>query len=401
MRELVACRCCRSRCSSMHRYLLALPWACDSNRRTASCRVPLRWRRPRVPRSRSLEFAAAVHGEAARHDHPAGGSQGRCDRTLENAARFPLQVRVDEIPAAGQVFGHIRHPGGKRGRCLPVTLRNVESKLAAQQAAMPAKMLRLDADPAVIANWLRRVEQSMQPRGQMVEVPKGEQVDPAVAKPKLGTEEEDEDGASPYRWREDTGDKSVFDDGDAATRFSIAKPASRKTFEVAGSRSRKGLLRSGDRESEPRSVVWVANDPLCDDLCTGHRSFVHFKWGRDSSLVWVTPPSGWRAVPGAEWWFSVLQWRNPVAWHDRQRRCRHGCQSHGGSTRFGGVQLVFSKPTLCCGQEDSDLSFTLSGWDQGIDPGQFGLPLGSEYNSRHLPHRAGPFPVPGRVEQFR
>jgi hypothetical protein len=90
-------------------------------------------------------------------------------RPLENAARFPLALRVDEYPALAKFAGTFGVLEAREGGILPVTLRNLEPQVAARSTALPARLLKLTADPAAVAQWLRRIQEVNQPQGDWVE----------------------------------------------------------------------------------------------------------------------------------------------------------------------------------------------------------------------------------------
>jgi uncharacterized protein YfaS (alpha-2-macroglobulin family) len=257
-------------------------------------------------------------------------------------------------------------------------LRNVEPKLATQLAAMPTQLLRL-ADPAAIARWLQRVEAAAEQKGEY------------VAAPKAGTAEatdEDEDGDPARRWREITGTTSVFGSGDITRKFSLARPAGGKTSEVVGIPLKDKGFYVVEIESRilGRSLLgrdqvrYVATAALVTDLA------VHFKWGREASLAWVTRLQDGAPVAGAE--VVVLEYcSGAVLWR--------------GATNKDGVATVpkalasphasgqcnrwSPSPLFVTASKDADLSFTLSSWAQGIEPSQFGLPIGGDYN-RNIYH---------------
>jgi hypothetical protein len=146
-------------------------------------------------------------------------------RDLANAGRFPLEIRVDDYPPLAKFSGTFGILEAKEGGVLPVTLRNLEPQLVARQTAMPGKLVRLENDPATIAQWLRRVQEASQSKGEMVAIPKEEQADPAAAKPKMASDDVEADGEeggsgedATHRWREETGAKSVFESSDATRR---------------------------------------------------------------------------------------------------------------------------------------------------------------------------------------
>jgi hypothetical protein len=141
-------------------------------------------------------------------------------RALTNAARFPLDVRVDAYPPLVKFSGDFGILEAREGGILPVTLRNVEPTLAARQSSLPATLLRVDTDPRTIADWLRRVQEAGRPRGEWVDATEASAVTA---------------GSRPRRvWRDQTGDASVFSASDAVTAFTVTKPAGSRPEEVVG-----------------------------------------------------------------------------------------------------------------------------------------------------------------------
>src|SRR5262249_32266869 len=121
-------------------------------------------------------------------------------RTLENAARFPLDVRIDEYPPLVKFSGDFGILESSDS-VLPVTLRNLDAPASGGDANIVGRRLRIGAEPSAIANWLRRVHTANEPRGEYVR-----------------------DAAGESKWREDTGSTSVFTVSDATTALSIRKP---------------------------------------------------------------------------------------------------------------------------------------------------------------------------------
>lgn len=224
-------------------------------------------------------------------------------RKLENAARFPLGLRIDAYPPLAKFSGTFGILEAREGGVLPVTLRDVEPLLSAQQALLPGKILRVDADASTIASWLTRVEEAERPTGEWVSADEAD--NPRGLKPKLADQELAlaEEGASrPSRvWRDTTGSSSVFGPGDSTKTFTVTKPGGQRPEEVVGIplgqpgfyvvelASRKlGAATLGTGQTR-----YVATSALVTDLA------VHFFWGRESSLVWVTRLSTGRPVAGA------------------------------------------------------------------------------------------------------
>jgi uncharacterized protein YfaS (alpha-2-macroglobulin family) len=312
-------------------------------------------------------------------------------RVLANASRFPLEIRVDDYPPLAKFSGTFGILEAKEGGVLPVTLRNLEPQLVVRQAAMPGKLVRLDNDPATIAQWLRRVDVASQPKGEMVAIPKAEQTDPSAAKPKMASDDVEADGEegegeqdATHRWREDTGAKSVFESTDATTTFEIAKPEGPKAFEVVGIPLKDAGFYVVELESRilgqsllgRDQVRYVATAALVTNLA------VHFKLGRESSAVWVTRLDDGTPVAGAD--VIITEYCNGAAlWHGRTGK--DGIAAVGtalGAPRGGYCSSYGPGPLMVSASKDGDFSFVLDNWNKGIDPFQFGLPSGSEYNAR-------------------
>lgn len=314
-------------------------------------------------------------------------------RTLENAARFPLAVRVDAFPPLVRFSGNFGILESRQGGVLPVTLRNVEARLPALRSDLAARLMRMEADPKRIADWIDRVEAASRESGEFRDADPAEPAG-ASLKPKLedaaGDEEDRAESATHRAWYNTTGVHSVFGAADAPSSFDIAKPAGPRAEEVIGIPLRQpgfyvveiasrvlGAALLGRDETR-----YVATAALVTDLA------VHFKWGRESSLVWVTRLSDGRPVAAADVGITDI--------------CS-GRQLWQGQTDVQGVASVnsslgappqFGFQSAACGEhavlmavarKGDDFSFTESRWDQGIRPTDFGLPTGSEPAS-HLYH---------------
>jgi alpha-2-macroglobulin len=299
-------------------------------------------------------------------------------RPLENAARFPLALRIDVYPPLIKFSGAFGILEAREGGILPVTLRNVEAALPARQSSIGAKLLRVDRDPGTIAAWLRRVQEAGIPTGHWVVAGSS---DAGGLKSKLADEDNEEDEGHPGRvWRDTTGRQSVFRDSDTTTSFSVAKPLGRKAEEVVGIplkepgfyvielKSRTlGAALLGDGETR-----YVATSALVTDLA------VHFKWGRESSVAWVTRLSS--GVPVADAEVTVSDYcAGSVLWKGRSDT--HGVarieRSLGEPGNASGCN--WRHPLMVLARQAEDFSFTVSDWDQGITPYEFNLPVGNSF----------------------
>jgi hypothetical protein len=289
-------------------------------------------------------------------------------RKLENAGQFPLEVATDDYPPLAKFSGEFGIIEAKEGGVLPVTLRNLEAQLPGRQlatlAAVPGRMQQLGDDGQII-QWIRKVETAAERRGEWVEGAGGEQ-----------------------HWRELTGSTSVFDGQPAATEFSLPKPLGDKAFEVVGiplpqtgfyvvelASPRLGAALLG--EPKPR---YVATSALVTNLA------VHFKWGRQGSLAWVTSLDQAQPVPNAA--IRVSHFCNgQTLWEGRTdanglARIEAGKLPEPNGERQCTEWNESSPPLFVSARVDGDLGFVISGWNRGIQPGDFGLTTGSEFQAK-------------------
>jgi uncharacterized protein YfaS (alpha-2-macroglobulin family) len=272
-------------------------------------------------------------------------------RALENAQRFPLQVQVDAYPPLvkfSAAFGILEaHEGG----VLPVTLRNVEATVGGQRAQIPAQTLRIDSDPKVIADWLHRVEEAERPKGYW----------------------------SAEVWHDTTGADSLFQQSDATTRFSLTKPSGAKPEEVVGIPLGRPGFYVVELQSQALGAAllgrdqprYVAASALVTDLS------VHFKWGRESSLIWVTrlsdgTPVAEANVTAADACTGETLWQGKSG-HDGIALVT---SSLGEPSGYGGCS--WRHPLMVIARKGQDFTVTESTWSQGIMPQEFGLPVGNE-----------------------
>ncbi|HEX7375231.1 MAG TPA: MG2 domain-containing protein, partial [Steroidobacteraceae bacterium] len=288
----------------------------------------------------------------------AAGLHDDAGRSLSNANRFPVEVRIDEFPPLAKFSGTFGILEARAGAVLPVTLRSLDEPAAGAAATLPARRLRVGADPAAIASWLRRVEAAQESRGEYLS-------DPKTGK---GT------------WKELTGSESVFTATDAPTAFDITKPAGAQEFEVVGlplpdpglhvvEIASRRLGRSLLGTDRPR---YVATAALVTNLA------VHFKWGRESSLVWVTRLDDGKPVADAAVTIvgacdGSTRWSGKTG-RDGIARIE---QTLGEPMTGNSCDYQPQRPLLALAQAGNDFSFALSWWTEGIAPWDFGLDVGS------------------------
>lgn len=289
-------------------------------------------------------------------------------RILENAARFPLQLNIDAYPALAKFPAPFGILEVSEGGVLPVTVRNVEPEIGGTQTELPARSLRVGADPAAIAKWLERVSDAEAGSGKWVT-----------------DEGTDENGVPRSHWREDTGVESVFSARDVTTRFTLKKPSGRKPAEVIGIPLKQrgfyvveiGSRLLGQSLLGRDEVRHVSTAALVTNLA------VHFNWGRERSSVWVTRLDNGQPVADAS--VTIIDY------------CAGNKLAEGRTDRDGIAKIVASlgqphdnnqcskyssySPLLVFAQQGEDFSFTQSGWNRGITPHQFGLNTSSEWEA--------------------
>lgn len=273
--------------------------------------------------------------------------QDEIGRGLVNQDKFPLAVKTDEFSPLVKFAAPFGILELHADPVLPVSVRNVEKNLAAATVGYPAKTININSKstPKEIIEYYRIVN--------------------------------DKDwgyGDEPRRTR----GASVFADLRSAKSFQVPRPGTDRDFELIGIPLKEPGLHIVEVQS-PRlgeallegGTMYVASAALVTNLS------VHFKRGRDSSLVWVTTLDKAQVVAGAE--VSILDGdghpvvqgktdqqgmfrtsaKLPCAWDDQQGTYGERCEL-----------FVFAK-------SGNDFSFVSSNWNKGIE--QYRFSLNSEY----------------------
>ncbi len=282
-------------------------------------------------------------------------------RALTNAARFPLAVRFDQAPPLVKFAGNFGVIEAAQGGVLPVTVRNVEPALQGRNLAVSGQAMRVGGADGDVAAWLRKLT--------------------AADKNDFRDEKRGREKVSVNHTR----DTPVLR-GATGTALSVALPGKGRDFEVVGI----PLSKPGFYVVELASPVlgrallgrdrarYVATGALVTNMS------VHFEWGRERSLAWVTSLDTGKPVANAE-----------VRVSDS---CTGRLLAHGATDRTGGVFIPKGLPQPetyggCTGDDDEgsgahplmvsarageDMSFTLTAWGEGIQPTDFELPYGYE-----------------------
>jgi len=305
----------------------------------------------------AVDFKGPFDERAAYRVELPAGLADDAGRPLTNAARFPLATQTGDAPPLIKFAGNFGIVEAAEGGVLPVTMRGVEANVGGLQIApVKGRDLTVEGD-AYVAQWLRTL---------------------ADAEDRTSYEEPIA-GSKETTTINTTRSTPLIKAAAPATALSIAKPGGARAFEVVGiplktngfhvvelasPRLGQALLSKGG----PRYVAAAA---LVTDMA------VHFQWGRGRSLAWVTRLKDASVVAGAK--IAVLDsCTGTLLWSGTTdatgRAMIVGDQlpdpSSYGSCKYGTPPLMISARTA------GDYSFTLTSWNDGIQPGDFSLPTG-------------------------
>jgi uncharacterized protein YfaS (alpha-2-macroglobulin family) len=284
-------------------------------------------------------------------------------RPLTNADRFPLSVRTDKYPALAKFASRFGIVELKADPVLPVTLRNLEPEVK-------ARMLKVGTGPGLIEKVTGRILN----------------IAPAQ-------------GANVQGWLRRvaaaTRGSSLLATEKGAKAFKVPKPSGPHAFEVVGIPLKApGLyivelesnLLGGSLLGKPRPL-YVPTAVLVTNLS------IHFKWGRESSLVWVTALDTGEPIKDAS--VIIKDCREKVLWQGRtdpQGIARidgalppeeklPGCNYDIDYDNYSqlGALTGLDAGIFVMAQTADDMAFVHSSWDEGIEPWRFQLP--QDYSS--------------------
>ncbi|WP_380873440.1 hypothetical protein ACFB49_41490 [Sphingomonas sp. DBB INV C78] len=277
-------------------------------------------------------------------------------RPLVNAARFPLDVRFDAAPPLVKFAAPFGILEAKEGGVLPVTVRNVEPALQGRTLGVGGKVARITDDDKAVAEWLRTLDDAddndFREEGQ--------------GKEKVTV---NHTGATPILTK-------VAD----ATPLKVALPGKGRQFEVVGIPLAKPgfyvvelaspkLGRALLGRDAPR---YVAAGALVTNLA------VHFKWGREASMAWVTALDSGQPVGAADVRVTDSCTGRLLAEGRSDARGRLAIRGLPQPETYGECDEGASHPLMVSARKGGDFSFTLTEWAKGIRPYDFDLPYGWE-----------------------
>lgn len=273
-------------------------------------------------------------------------------RPLSNAASFPMQIRTSAAPPlakfAAAPFGIVEwEPNGQS--LVPLSMRHVQTDLQ-PRASGHLRIKRL-TDDVEILRWYGRLYRQNEWEDRKVEMLKGEA------------------GLQSMNVPVSNSDKAID---------VIGVPLSQPGYHVLELKS----PRLGQSLLDPIQPMYVRTGTLVTNLG------LHFKLGKEDSLVWVTSLDKGQPVDGAQ--VAVYDCRGKSLWRGRTdaqglaRIDRPNLDREGGRGDCIAEGGVFVTARLDQPGKPTDLSFMFSGWSRGIEPWRFNVPIawGSERTVR-------------------
>ncbi len=304
-----------------------------------------------------LKFASPLPASTGAKLVLPAGIKDESGRSLANAERFPLDVRFDEAPPLVKFAASFGIIEAGEGGILPVTVRNVEPALQGRNLSVAGQQMRVDASDGVIAKWLRTIDKADD--YEVDEVKRGEE-----------TVRINRTGAKPILT------------GNGGAPLNIGLPGKGKDFEVVGIPLNKPgfyvvelaspqLGRALLGRDAPR---YVAAGALVTNMA------VHFKWGREGSLAWVTALDSGKPVGGAA--VKVTDSCTGQALASGTTDAQGRLAVNGGIPEpqsWGSCdEGSDAAPLMISARKGDDMSFTLTAWGEGIRPYDFDLRYGYE-----------------------
>lgn len=300
------------------------------------------------------------------------GLQDNAGRLLVNADKFPLSVRTNEYPPLAKFSSRFGILELKANAGLPVTLRNVEPQIN-------AKTRQIDKEMDVVSKVIGKIFNAQTDRADNLQF--------WLRKVAAASRE-----------------KSIFSNEKMSQKITLPKPHGGKAFEVVGIPLKKAGLYIVELESAilgkallPSSgPMFVPTAVLVTNLSA------HFKWGRESSLVWVTTLDEGKPVKDAV--VTIRDCQEKIIWQGRTdssgivrvdtqlpleselpscyKSDEERYYDHSESGPLGGLQTGL----FVTAQTKDDLTFVHSSWGQGIEPWRFQLPHDKDGSNTYSAH---------------
>lgn len=306
------------------------------------------------------------------------GLKDEAGRRLVNENKFPLTVKTHNYPSLAKFSGHFGIIEQTHEAILPVTVRNIEETIKAwaisPQTPDKEKQQHAGSDKEKSPNLFQEVKGKIK---------------------RLGTDSEEAIIEWVKRLRFTDRRESVLKGTGLGAGFTIPRPGPSKELEVIGIPLKDTGFYVVELESKllgkrllgKPDLMYVPTSALVTNMAA------HFKWGRESSIVWVTSLDTAQPVNNAE--VTLRDCSGKVIWQ--------GKTDNEGISKINNVLPTKEKISKCpLGKKDesdewqnfehssllsgtgsglfvfarkeNDLTFTHSSWTGGIDPWRFNLP---------------------------
>lgn len=283
-------------------------------------------------------------------------------RVLSNKDKFPLSIKTGPFPPLAKFssrYGIIE----KADPLLPVTIRSIEPDVKSRMVSMDSgkglferirekltgRVRKIETDEEII-KWLRQV-------------------------------------ASVGRKR------SLLKQEKRAKTFKLPKSGSPSEFEVVGIPLKKTGLHVVEIESEilGRALLGKERPMYVHTAALVTNLSAHFKWGRESSLVWVTTLD--KAQPVKDVAVTIRNCKGEIIWEgttdrrgiayiDRQLpsadklpycRIKRDKEAYLDNPQLGALSGL-GRGLFVFARTSDDMTFVHSSWNDGIEPWRFQLP---------------------------
>jgi len=178
----------------------------------------------------------------------------------------------------------------------------------------------------------------------------------------------------------------IFDNPNTASPLSIPRPNGPKAFEVVGIPLKKRGLHIVELESsllgkayhESKKNMYISTAALVTNMA------VHFKQGRENSLVWVTRLNDASPISGAK--ISVRDCNNQVQFEATTNQIGIVYVPKSLQNKYCSYYTPFDSGFLVIAETSNDYSFVHTNWTAGIESWRFNLPYGQNYYSPNVLH---------------
>ncbi|MCB1179658.1 MAG: peptidase inhibitor, partial [Leptospiraceae bacterium] len=278
------------------------------------------------------------------------GLQDEAGRNLENQNKYPMAVSTAEFPPLVKFSGRFGIIESEGDATLPVTVRNLEPKIKSRILKMKPE---LDADlkkisgkkkkisPSEVLYWLRRISATNRTQ-------------------------------------------SIFSFKKMGEDFDFKKPNGPKPFEVVGIPLKEKGFYAVELESSNlgKSLLLSGGNMFVPTLALVTNMSVHFKHGKENSLVWVTSLNDGKPVENVK--ISILNCENKVLYEGKTNSSGLTIIDKSIKNKYCSYQK-YSNGLIVFAEKGDDFSFVHSGWNKGIENWRFNLPYG-EIHNRYIYH---------------